>query len=818
MPDTITFFPLDVTYRIKNGKAYIYLYGKTADNKRICVTDPNFKPYFIIQPKSSAPLLSQELRSLRVPFRNDVAEVTDIQLLEKNFSGKTVQLLKVITRLPSHVPIIQDHLKGHPAIQDCFEYDIPFAKRYLMDTEMTPLLSTKATGTFITERSRVPVFEAERIEPSGEDSVKNLRVLSFDIETYNPGGKSVQAEKHPVIMVAFYGQDTNKEFRKAITWKRFKTTKEYIEFVEGEYELISRFKEVVEQYQPDIITGYFSDGFDFPYLEERAKKYKITLDLGLDHSPIDVNKRSNVTQITGLVHFDVFKFVRRVLSRSLETDTYTLEAVSTELLGDHKHVVDLDSLAHVWDSKPEELEKFCDYNLHDAYLTFRLCEKILPNVEELTKIISLPFFTINRMSFSRLVESYIMKQCHSHNELIPNRPGYRDISTRRMQTYQGAFVFQPTPGLYENVVVFDFRSLYPSIITSHNISPGTLQCACCHEPVPGENYWFCQKKKGFLPAVLENIIARRMRVKEIIKKTQEKNALLEARSEALKLLANAFYGYLGFAPARWYNIESARSVTALGRYHIHKVIDAAQKAGFTVLYSDTDSIFLKLEGKTKEEAQKFVERINADLPGLMELEYEGFYPAALFVSAKAGAFGAKKKYALLDEKGKLKIRGFETVRRNWSFIAKEVQEKVLGIVLKEKNPPKALEYVRDIIMGLRSHTTPIEKVVIFTQLQKPVDTYESIGPHVAVAKRMIERGMEAGPGTFIRLVITAGKGILRDRAKIPEEVSNNDYDADYYINNQIIPSVERIFAVLGIDITQTVAPKTQSKLGEFFGP
>ena len=822
MPETITFFPLDITYKIKNNKAVIYTYGKTADGTRLCVTDAHMQPYFYVQPKGNSITLASRLRTLKVPSKNDTAEVVDVQQVEKNFQGNKIQLLKVITRLPGHVPIIKEALEKNPDVQDCFEYDIPFAKRYLMDKSIVPHLGAKVTGGFVTggftaDHSRVPLFEAEMIQAYEEEHLKDIRTLSFDIETYNPSNEGVQAEKYPILMVAFYGKDkTGHEFKKVITWKRFKTTKEYIEFVDGELELIERFRQVVEQYQPDIITGYYSDGFDFPYIVERARKHKINLDIGLDRSIPDISKQSNVVQINGLVHFDVFKFVRRVLGRSLETDVFTLEAVATELLGQHKHVVDLDALTHIWDNTPEDLEKYCEYNLHDAYITYLLCEKILPNVEELVKLIGLPLFMVSRMSFSRLVESYIMKQCPASNELIPNRPGYRDIQQRRAQTYQGAFVFQPTPGLYENVMVFDFRSLYPSIITSHNISPGSFQCTCCHDLIPGEKYWFCQKKKAFLPSVIENIITRRMRIKEIIKTSSEKNTLLDARSEALKVLANSFYGYLGFAPARWYHLESARSITALGRYYIHKVIDQAQKALFSVLYSDTDSIFMKIGNQTQIDAKKFVEQINTTLPGVMELDYEGFYPTALFVSAKAGPYGAKKKYALLSENGKLKIRGFESVRRNWSLIAKEVQEKVVETILKEKKPDNALAYVQQVITELRTHTLHLDKVTIYTQLQKPIEAYENVGPHVTVAKRMRERGDPVGPGSMIQFVVTTGKGIIRDRAKIPDEVKNNDYDVDYYLNNQIIPAVDRIFAVMGIDLNELINPKNQSTLGKFF--
>ena len=150
-------------------------------------------------------------------------------------------------------------------------------------------------------------------------------------------------------------------------------------------------------------------------------------------------------------------------------------------------------------------------------------------------------------------------------------------------------------------------------------------------------------------------------------------------------------------------------------------------------------------------------------------------------------------------------------------LAKEAQEKVLEIVLKEKDVEKALKYVKKVIHDLRDNKVPLDKVIIFTQLQKDIGAYESIGPHVAVAKRMQEQGVEVGVGTLVKFVVTKGSGIIRDRAKLPEEVSVEDYDPDYYINNQVIPAVERIFAVLGYGKDILTESKDQSKLGEFFG-
>ena len=804
----IQFYPMDVAYRIKNDKAVIHIYGKTADNKRICVTDPAFQPYFYIEPKANAEQLKKDLLAIKIPFRSGHAQVADITEMNKSMNGRAAQVLKVFTQLPQHVPIIKQQIERHPDVKKCYEYDILFTQRYIMDSDIAALLGAKAIGNYTDERSRVPVFEAEKIE---QINLPNYtpNILAFDIETYVET-REINMQQNPILMIAFQGNDG---FKKIITWKKFPTTIDGIEFISGEAEMLQRFKEIVNEYEPDIIVGYNSDGFDLPYIINRAKKLNIQMDLCLDYSTLELNERADDIKITGIIHLDLFQFIRKVLGRSLETDSLKLNDVAFELLKEKKHEVDLNEMSRVWNDHPEQLEKYALYNMQDTKLTLMLCEKILPNVEELVKIIRLTMFDVSRMSFSKLVESYIFTQCKKYSEIAPNRPDELEAKKRRMQTYEGGFVYQPTPGLFENVAVFDFRSLYPSIIISHNVSEATRKCSCCEQD--GKSEWYCTQKKGFLSAVLEDIVNRRAEIK-ILLKTATDNRLLEARSQGLKLLANSFYGYMGFAQARWYSFESAQSVTALGRGHIQSVIKSAQDAGFSVLYSDTDSIFLKLQNKTKEDAKMFVKQVNENLPGVMELDYEGFYPAALFVSTKTSGTGAKKKYAMLDEKGKLKIRGFETVRRNVSKITKEMQLKVLDMVLKNRSAD-ALQYVKETIAHIRSRTLPVQQMIITTQLTKRVEEYDSIGPHVAVAQRMEQRGIKTGPGTIIPVVITEGKGIIRERAKHPDEVLNNNYDGDYYINNQIIPSVERIFAVLNIDIGQETSDKKQMSLSQFFG-
>jgi DNA polymerase I len=272
---------------------------------------------------------------------------------------------------------------------------------------------------------------------------------------------------------------------------------------------------------------------------------------------------------------------------------------------------------------------------------------------------------------------------------------------------------------------------------------------------------------------------------------------------------------MGFAPARYYSIECAESTTAWARHYIQKAIDTAQKEGFTVLYSDTDSVFLLLDKKTKEDALALMDKINKDLPGLMELDYEGYYPAGIFVSLKAAESGAKKKYALIDEKNNMKIKGFESVRRNWSAIAKDAQRKVLEIILKEHDAKKAKEYVRSVVDELRKNKIALDKVVVHTALSKGTGEYAAIGPHVAAAQRMESKGQSVGAGSVIHYVVIKGKGKIRDKVRLPDETTQAEYDGEYYVQNQVLPGVERIFAVLGINVDDLVSTTKQSSLEGF---
>lgn len=821
----LQFYPYDFEYKVEGGKTFFYFYGRTKEGQKVAVKH-HYQPFFYASTSGSdEEQFKERVSKLSLKAGLEPAHVVGLELVEKNLLDKKQEFYKVYANYPKAVPLLAKEMQSWGI--SCYERDILYVHRYLRDHNILPMKEVVATGNFLPNQwMRVPVFVAEKVEQQKVEMFEDWRILSIDLETYAQN-REIDFRNNPILMAGFYGVKEGKEFRKVITWKNA-ALPEYVEIVRDEAALLQRVKEVILEYNPDILTGYFTDGFDFPYLQARAQKHNVRFDIGVDYSEFIVTQGGfgeKESKIKGYLHADMLKFIRNIFGKDLDVETYSLDAVSRLLLNHQKHRVELEKLSQVWDSEDGSgnLAEFCAYNLHDSFLAYKLCEKLLPDMIEFTSIVGLPTSDVIRMRFSKLVESYILKRAMEYGIVAPNKPENTEISRRMEESIQGAFVYEPTPGFYNDVVVFDFRSLYPTIISAHNIGPEGLKCSCCADKnqahVPGkEEYWFCSRERTFLPIILEQLIMRRAEIKKQIKEAKKKNedaSLLEARSYALKILANSFYGYLGFYAARWYSLESAASTTAYARNYITTTISAAQEKGFKVVYADTDSCFLLLEGKTMDEALKFMAEINETLPGQMELELEGNYLRGIFVGLKGKDRGAKKKYALLRKDGTLKITGFETVRRNWSPLSKDVQEKVLELVLQEK-VSEALRYVKDTIKELRSGKVTMKKLILKTQITRELSSYSSFAPHVKVAQEMKERGENIEAGTIVSFVIVKGKGLIRDRAKIPSEVTAGEYDAEYYVDHQLIPAVSSIFAVLGYNEETVFKESSQMGLGKFF--
>ena len=207
---------------------------------------------------------------------------------------------------------------------------------------------------------------------------------------------------------------------------------------------------------------------------------------------------------------------------------------------------------------------------------------------------------------------------------------------------------------------------------------------------------------------------------------------------------------------------------------------------------------VKNKKNIENEVKQFLKKINKKLPGIMELELQGIYTRGIFIPRGIGPGTAKKRYALIDEKGNLLIRGLETVRRDWCQLAKQTQRDVLTYVLGKRDVKGAVKYVQDVIQRLRQRKVELKHLTIYEQLTKPLEEYKAIGPHVVAAQKIKQRGRPIGSGMVIMFAITKGPGSISERAEPIEDIELKDIDTDYYTTHQIVPAALRVLQVLGV--------------------
>ena len=811
----LQFFLLDVDY--SGSENSIRLFGITPEKKRLILLDRKFQPYFyaILEKDANPSEVESLIRTTEINYQGERISPVSTKIETKRLLSTEVKTVKIFLASPGYVPIFADAIKNVRGVKARAEFDIKFYRRYLIDKKLEPFGFCEAECRQSNKQLKNVdyVLEIDAIKPLG-DLLARPTILAFDIETLfsdtfpNPA-------KDSVVSISLYGSGN---FKRVLAWKRTRDPPDYMTFVDGEAELLTEFIKTIKQLSPEILIGYGSDNFDFPFLSARARKYNINFDLNWDGSEIMIKTQGqNAAKTKGISHIDLSHFARNILD--LETERFKLDLVAKELLGKGKaDDINITNINEIWASgKDEDIRKLFEYNLVDAQLTYELAEKILPTELQLVKLLSLPLFDVNRMTYGQLVEWYLIKNAMAFGQLTPRRPKKFEIFERRKKTYEGAFVVQPTPGFYKNVAVFDFRSLYPTIIASHNIGPDTTDCKCCEaksEKIDG--HWFCLQEKGFYSSLIQDLIERRKRINEILKQTSPIEPAyreLLSRQHALKYIAASFYGYLGFPGSRWYSVDCAKSITALGRKYIQTVIGEAEKFGFTVLYGDTDSMFAVSKSKKENDAKEFTNIINAVLPKPMELEYRDFYPAAIFLEKKSSGIGAKKRYALLTQSGNIILKGVEAVRGDWSPIAKNAQRKAIEIILKDDDIEAAAKYVQNLISKVRDRKINLSDLIIEVRLTKEINKYANHGPHVAAAELAAQKGITTGRGYRARFIINKGDGKISGRVALEEDAKLENYDADYYIDNQIFRAVFKIFEIFNYDVEKLKVGQTT--LGSF---
>ncbi len=596
----LKFCLLDADYIEEAGKPLVRLWGVDESGKSVCVLAES-EPYFYVLPKSSAKKAEAEIKK---ELEKKKQKIIRIETVKRKLGRDEKPFLKVFCNLPTDVPKVRDLIKHLSEVEEQYEYSINFYRRFLIDNQFSGLQWLIIDGEEIKTEYAVDMtimataVKAVEISSSHIAVAKTpkLKILAFDTETFEEAGKS------RLTMISLASDNLNK----VLTYR--KTSYKNAEILSDEKQMIERFIEIVREQNPDIILSYNGDAFDFALMQERALELKTKLALGRDGSNVKFERRARASSahIAGRVHIDLYDFISNVLGTQLQTETLSLDAVASELLGDKKIGMEFEEVMESWREK-KDLAKLAEYCLKDSQLALRLGDYILPQVFELSKLVGQMPFDVSRMMYSQLVEWFLSRRAFALNTIIPNQPKFAEIEERRMKPrYIGGYVKEPIGGIHEGIAVLDFRSLYPSIIATFNISPETLDCGKKERghKVPEMKHWFC-KEEGFVSKAIRELIERRIELKKKLKAIKDSEEWRKLKNEelSLKTVTNACYGYLAFSGSKWYCYECAESAAAFGRFFIKKIIAEAENEGFVVIYADTDSCFVKLKENSEKSAK-----------------------------------------------------------------------------------------------------------------------------------------------------------------------------------------------------------------------
>ena len=674
--DMVKGFIVYPSYKIENNKAYVYLFGRLESGESF-LTVNQFKPYFYITSKYLS--LAKQL------WKFDSEETNYV-----NFNKEKVT--KIILNTPKEVPETRKKLTDNGIT--CYEADIRFAYRFLIDYDIKGCIEIE--GIFESDTLINRIYHEPKISPA--KYIPELRILSIDIET------NIDASK--IFSIALYMKD----FKTALISRDGKFSS--AESFANEMEMLIRLKEIILERDPDVITGWNLIDFDLKILKQRFEFYKIEFKLG--RVPWECKLRisdsffvDSDADIPGRVVLDGIHLTKMSF---IKLPDYKLDTASNIILGESKTITGDSRWQEIEKKFREEPASLIEYNLKDAELAYKIITK--SKMMELTIKRSM----LTRMQLDRVnasiasFDSLYLKELQNQAVVAPTAI-VSDVDER----IKGGYVMEPSPGIYDNIVVLDFKSLYPSIIRTFNIDPldyimtknnGKFDKS---EIVQAPNGACFRNRDGILPRLIKELADRR----ELAKRHND-----ELESHAIKILMNSLFGVIANPSCRFYSLEIGNAITHFGQFLIKQTAKKIKEMGYEVIYGDTDSIFIeskaKNSGDAAEKGKEIEQYINSYLmeyikkeyerKSCLELEFEKVFKKFLLprIRSELGG-GAKKRYAgIVDKDGKEEIdfTGMEFVRRDWTKVAKKFQQELLMRVFKGERVENFIKgFVDDIKNG-----------------------------------------------------------------------------------------------------------------------
>lgn len=762
-------FLLTPTYRIVGGVAEVHLYGVLESGEACLVIDDRFHSYFFVPTARVA-----EIRSC---VADATIEPTDLRGLDDS----TVS--RVVLRSPADAPRLRQRIEARGV--NCYEADLRFAYRYLIDHGIRGGFEVEGAAHCHARLGRV--YRNPVLRPC--HWVPHLKVLSIDIET-DPKAEHL----YSIAMCT-------PSFERAIIVHEHHF--DNADHVPSEKAAIRRFLEYVHEINPDVITGWNVVDFDLACLARIAHRHGLRFAIGRSDDVLDLRKDASFTRESRAVVFgrQVLDGLAMLRGAFLRLDDYKLETAARTFLGKGKLLTGDHRAGQIDDLHRSNPQHLIDYNLQDARLVLEILDKV--GLVDLAVERSL----LTGMQLDRVgaaiasIDSLYLSSLHHRGFVAPS------VQAKAPSVHLGGgYVMDSKPGLYENVLVFDFKSLYPSIIRTFNLDPLTLLPKPDSSAIQAPNgACFRRDRPGILPQLLTQLADERQQAKYL------GNAV---KANAIKILMNSFYGVLGATASRLFCPDVANAITSFGQYLIQQTADFARQRGFEVLYGDTDSVFLLSRVRDADAAlalgEQLATEIGADVArmirrefdcdSVLELEFEKLYQRFFLPEVRSGVTGSKKRYAgLLVKAGRETIEfvGLESVRRDWSEVSKQFQHGLLHRVFHDQPVDDFLrEFVRELRAGHFDSQLVYKKAV-----RKDLRAYTKTTPaHIKAARKQSQPG-----GRIVAYIVTHNG---------PEPLDNLTASPDYehYIQHQLAPVANAILRFFGKSFEDIATPSAQLSL------
>lgn len=674
---------------------------------------------------------------------------------------------------------------------DVYEADVRPPERYLMER-------------FIT----APVWFSGQSSP-GKDGLlldaqikpapgyrPHLRLVSLDIET-SPNGElySIALEgcgQRQVYMLGNpNGSDDLLDFN--------------LKYCDSRSEMLEQLNGWLKRYDPDAIIGWNLVQFDLRVLQQHADRYGVPLRFGRDGSVVEWRAHSRhehfFAAAAGRLIIDGIEALK---SATWNFPSFSLEQVAHILLGEGKAIDNpYDRMAEIERRFAEDKPALAQYNLKDCELVTRIFAKTeLMNF--LLERASVTGLAVDRSGGSvAAFEHLYMPMMHRQGYVAPN------LGDVVGENSPGGFVMESRSGLYDSVLVLDYKSLYPSIICTFLIDPvGLVEGECNADEsatVAGFRRARFSRDKNCLPAIVRHVWQGR----EVAKR--EGNQPL---SQALKIIMNAFYGVLGASGCRFYDPRLASSITLRGHEIMHRTRELIEDQGYQVIYGDTDSTFVWLktphtEKEATEVGRTLVEHVNGwwksylraefGLDSALELEVDTHYRRFLMPTIRGSDEGSKKRYAGMifkpDGSEEIVFKGLESVRTDWTLLAQQFQQGLYWRIFKGE---AYRNYVRDY--ADRTISGEFDGLLVYRKrLRRPLAEYQrNVPPHVRAARiadeynRLQGRPLQYQNGGWIRYVMTMA-------GPEPLEIQRSSINYEHYLTRQLQPVADAILPFVGTD-------------------